>query len=60
MAIRERVAPPEIDHDAPYTVKLLAGQRVRLMLVKQRTGVPVAEQVRRAVEAWLKVQEGKR
>jgi hypothetical protein len=46
-----------LDNDKPYSLKLAAGQFLRLTAVKQRSGVPVPEQIRRAIDAWLKVQE---
>jgi hypothetical protein len=44
----------------PYSVKLYEGQFIRLTAIKRQTGVPVPEQIRRAVEAWLRLQEKKR
>ena len=47
----------EINHDRPYNLKLYENQFLRLTAVKQRTGVPVPEQIRRAIEQWLKHHE---
>jgi hypothetical protein len=42
------------------TVRFNPGQLTRLHAIEKRVGVKVAEQVRRAVEMWLKVQEKSR
>ena len=49
-----------IDNDRPYNLKLYHGQLLRLDAVKHRTGVPVPEQVRRAIEQWLEKYEHSR
>ena len=46
-----------LDNTRPYSVKLAEGQFLRLVAIKRRTGVPVPEQIRRAIEAHLGKEE---
>ena len=44
----------------PYAFWIDPHQKVQLQAIKERDGVPVSEQIRRAIDRWLEMHETSR